>query len=75
MGIKLLVPKDQLDRIQSNHAQYSDHTERCLISMFDWWFNNCSESTCEVLIRAVSTMGKKDVAEKLCKKYGEQLYT
>ena len=71
----LFVPKNQLDRIQNNHAQFYDHSQRCLISVFEWWFNNCGESTCEVLIQAVATMGKKDVAEDLCKKYGEQLYT
>ena len=75
LGTKLLVPQHQLDIIQSNHAQFPDHSQRCLTSVFEWWFNNCVEPTCELLIQAVNTMGKKDVAKQLCEKYGEQLHT
>ena len=75
LGTMLLVPKHQLDTIQSNHAHFTDHSQQCLTSMFGWWLNNCGEPTCEVLIQAVNTMGEKDVVKLLCEKYGKQLHT
>ena len=71
----LLVPQHQLDIIQSNHALFPDYSQQCLTSVFEWWFNNCGEPTCELLVEAVTTMGRKDVAKQLLEKYGEQLHT
>ena len=75
LGTNLFVSQYRLDIIQSNNAQFLDHSQRCLTSLFEWWFINCGETTCEVLIQAVKTMGKTDVVEKLCEKYGKQLHT
>ena len=75
LGTKLHVPQHQLDIIQSNHAQFPDHSQRCLTSVFEWWFNNCDEPTCEVLVQAVATVGRRDVVKQLCEKFGEQLHS
>ena len=75
LGTKLHVPQHQLDIIQSNHAQFPDHSQRCLTSLFEWWFNNCDEPTCEVLVQAVATVGRRDVVKQLCEKFGKQLHS
>ena len=75
LGTNLFVPQDQLNIIQSKHALFPDHSQRCLTSVFEWWFNNCDEPTCEILIRAVARMGREDVVKLLCEKYGKQLHT
>ena len=69
------MPQHQLDSIQSNHANHPTHSQQCLTSVFEWWLKNCVEPTCELLIQAVNTMGRKDVVKQLCEKYGEQLHT
>ena len=69
------MPLRQLDVIQSSHALFPDHSQRCLTFMFEWWLNYCDEPTCEVLIEAVGAIGRRDVAEQLNRKYGEQLHT
>ena len=75
LGTNLFVPPNQLDTIQNNNAHFADHSQRCLTSVFQWWFNNCAETTAEVLVQAVTKMGKTDVVKQLCEKYGKQLHT
>ena len=66
LGLKLGVPHHQLDIIQSNCAQYPDHTNQCLTRMFEWWLRNSCESTYESLATALDAIGRRDLALKVC---------
>ena len=65
LGLKLGVPLDQLNTIQSNCAHYPDHTSRCLTDMFDWWLKSDCESTYESLATALDAIDRRDLALKV----------
>ena len=74
LGLQLGVPPDQLDTIQSNCAQYPDSSNRCLASMFEWWLGNSCESTYESLATALNTIGRRDLALKVCQENSKWVY-
>ena len=71
LGTRLLVPEHQLNTIHTDHAHSPNYWQDCLKSVFVFWLNHCAEPTCEFLIQAVDTMGKRDVVTMLRQKYGK----
>ena len=74
LGVKLGVPSHQLNTIQNNCAHYHDYTNQCLTSMFEWWLRNSYESTYESLATALSTIGRRDLALKVCQENSMWVY-
>ena len=74
LGLQLGVPPHHLDTIQSNCAQYSDSSNRCLASMFEWWLRNSYECTYESLATALHTIGRRDLALKVCQENSKWVY-
>ena len=74
LGLKLGVPPDQLDTIQSNCAHYPDHANQCLTNMFEWWLRNSCESTYESLATALNAIGRRNLALKVCQENSKWVY-
>ena len=64
LGLQLGVPMHRLQQIQANNSSYPDSTQECLTDMFDWWLNNGRGKTYERLARALSTIGKRELARQ-----------
>ena len=74
LGVKLGVPSHQLNTIQNNCAHYHDYTNQCLTSMFEWWLRNSYECTYESLATALNTIGRRDLALKVCQENSKWVY-
>ena len=71
LGLKLGVPSYELNAIQENNAGRNNMVVNCLMSMFEWWLDNCSELNYTKIVEALVAIGQTDVAKEVSLKYGE----
>ena len=64
LGLQLGVRADDLDAIECN---YPRDANMCKIKMFAQWLRGDTNPSFEGLVRAITSVGKRDLAESLCR--------
>ena len=72
LGLKLGVPKEQLDAIERDYFQRGG-IERCRIEMLDKWLNRERYPRWIDIIKALDKIGSRFMAAKLAEKYSVDL--
>ena len=65
LGLQLGVSLDKLKQFQADNAHRPNHSQLCLIAMFDWWLKMSGNPTYKQLIEALNVIDRRDVAKKL----------
>ena len=68
LGLQLGVRADDLDMIEKN---YPRDTDMCKIKMFAEWRRGDTNPTYEKLVRALAAVGKRKLAESVCRDRGK----
>ena len=72
LGLQLEVNQKELEKIQSKHPQ----TDRiCQTKMFGVWLREVENPNYEKLLKALASIGRRDIAKSLCEKKGNSYCT
>ena len=71
LGLQLGVREDHLDTIEKNYPRDND---MCKIKMFGKWLRGDTSATYEKLVRALATIGMRNLAESVCNAKGTCRY-
>jgi len=67
LGLQLGVSADKLDMIESNYTRNND---LCKVKMFGAWLRMDTSATYRKLVRALVTLGNRNIAKEMCTKRG-----
>ena len=71
LGLQLGISGDELDVIEMN---YPRNNHMCKVKMFGVWLRVDTSATYRKLARALVSLGKRNIAEKICTEKGKVLY-
>ena len=71
LGLQLGVSADELDVIERN---YPRDNHMCKVKMFGTWLRMDTSATYEKLVRALVTVGKRNIAKSICAARGMSQY-
>ena len=69
LGLQLGINEDELDVIERN---YPRDNHMCKVRMFAAWLRMDISASYEKLARALVTVGKRNIAEKICTERGNE---
>ena len=70
LGLQLGISGDELDMIEKNYPRDND---LCKVKMFGVWLRVDTSASYRKLVRALVTVGKRNIAEALCTARGMEV--